>query len=557
MDCETRKWQWKWCFLWLPIVFMIWYANQIYTPVGESGNVKTSSHNKEKDTISNSPVELKHQNISTTCQTTSFNFSFKEFALEATNYNYTLPVKAETIGEMRNDYLCMVLSYYNNTYDNINVDSRRYLESIFDNIFPFRIFQIGFNKVGTLSLARFFRRHKLPDGHSYVPVRSFIHKYSGSLIDNIGRSRTSVSLRSNMRKNLENFIKTCIIKKNMSEYDDSGTGSNYSCSDQEFPFRLFSNPWYLDTLMFYADFGMVDTLESLYPFFLFGSKYSDVNQSSSGNYYIVKKNNLNITFEWINWQDSCQEDCNPYLAYSEGRPITWCQILDSQYKDNKSIFLLNMRNVYSFLRSKTAHSKGRLLENQVDLLNKYILKINNNVNTSEYTYPQLTPMDGVKFWYFEWYFVICNTIQYFSIKEKSNSNINRQLLIFDIEYDSIDKMVHFFQDNYKMVLNGSYWTHDHKSQSSTITNNRYPKVIQIISEMVKQHRHLYSNYSETEHATNHVCPKYFWRNKNSNSNSSEWKLFWNQFINLENYANEYLFINKTGNQSYQTSTKKY
>ena len=175
-------------------------------------------------------------------------------------------------------------------------------------------------------------------------------------------------------------------------------------------------------------------------------------------------------------------------------------------------------------------------------------------------------MDGIKFWYFEWYFYICGTIRYFTMKkqfgnvdhnhdhdndvtklEKENDydinhNNHDQLLIFDIENDSIDKIIHFFKD--KIVLDSMYWQHHHKSKQAIVEKNHYPKLMKTLEQMINQHASLYSNYSETEHAVNHVCPKYFWMNQSSNSDvndidqQSGWNLFWREFIDLANKAHE-------------------
>ena len=128
--------------------------------------------------------------------------------------------------------------------------------------------------------------------------------------------------------------------------------------------------------------------------------------------------------------------------------IWFHHVLANQYKDCK--FILNLRHVNHFIKSRYMHYswyyggffQSRTNQNDIQIINQ---------------------------WKHNWYDHNCRILNYFQI----HSNLSHNLLIFDIENDSSQKLVSFFA-KYNVELNASKWAKRGITNQS-ISMSRRPK----------------------------------------------------------------------------------
>ena len=123
--------------------------------------------------------------------------------------------------------------------------------------------------------------------------------------------------------------------------------------------------------------------------------------------------------------------------------IKWFEIIDSQYYDC-SIFILNIRNVNKWLRSRSEflnkHLNGR----------EYWTVWKNSLNRpiSDRTYnnwnKDLTKEEVINYWRQDWYDYICQILHYFD-KHPKSSKRKYDLLIYDVENDNPQKICKFLK----------------------------------------------------------------------------------------------------------------
>ena len=111
--------------------------------------------------------------------------------------------------------------------------------------------------------------------------------------------------------------------------------------------------------------------------------------------------------------------------------ITYFKELDKQYPNSK--FILNVRNVDTWIRSRNHHMDGKYRE-------YFCYKL--NINTEELN----------NIWRKQYYEHYNNVIKYFKDTDK--------LLIFDIEKDKVDKLNDFFSE---YELKSYLYTHEGKT----------------------------------------------------------------------------------------------
>lgn len=124
-----------------------------------------------------------------------------------------------------------------------------------------------------------------------------------------------------------------------------------------------------------------------------------------------------------------------YIVYSDMEDhynynyahITYFKELDKQYSNSK--FILNIRNVDNWIKSRNNHMDGKYKDYFIFRLGMTLDELN------------------VK-WKEEYYQHYNNVVNYFKDTDK--------LLIFDIEKDKVNKINYFFKD---LKLNSKYYTH--------------------------------------------------------------------------------------------------
>ena len=138
-------------------------------------------------------------------------------------------------------------------------------------------------------------------------------------------------------------------------------------------------------------------------------------------------------------------------------------ILLQQYQDSK--FILNIRHINHYVKSKYMHfswtgKTGFLIDR---------FRRNNR-----------TDIECINKWIYEWYEYLCNVINYFNINEQISDN----LLIFDIEKDSITKVTEYFA-KFGVKLNGKYWRV--KGNTSLVIKSKQSEYLEYAEEIELQY----------------------------------------------------------------------
>eukprot|EP01083_Nonionella_stella_P041369 112176_1 len=131
-------------------------------------------------------------------------------------------------------------------------------------------------------------------------------------------------------------------------------------------------------------------------------------------------------------------------------PIFSWQILFKQYTNSK--FILNIRNSKRWLRSRYNHYGKRrgCFANECD-----------RIQTLERTNMSVSDMEIITKWKHHWYQYNCYVINFFARLNESHN-----LLIFDVENDSIGRLIQFF-DGYDLKLNATKWGHHNPTTNKT------------------------------------------------------------------------------------------
>eukprot|EP01083_Nonionella_stella_P071842 193236_1 len=113
----------------------------------------------------------------------------------------------------------------------------------------------------------------------------------------------------------------------------------------------------------------------------------------------------------------------------------WYRILHQQYGAQYNLlFILNIRNVQHWLQSR--------------FMQKYRRR------------KQITTIKTIRHWKVLWYHYHCNVLQYFH-----DHNLTDHLLIFDIEQDPTDKMIHFLRQ-FNIIPKTTHFPHSNNKKSA-------------------------------------------------------------------------------------------
>ena len=136
------------------------------------------------------------------------------------------------------------------------------------------------------------------------------------------------------------------------------------------------------------------------------------------------KNGKKLLLEYDNYKVFSDMENYKTLNFAH---ITYFKDLDKQYPLSK--FILNIRNVDNWIKSRNNHWDGKYCNDLCNILDCSKFDLNNK-------------------WKEDYFDHIKNVKEYFK-----NTN---KLLVFDIENDSVNKLVHFFPE---LKLNTEYYTH--------------------------------------------------------------------------------------------------
>ncbi|ETO07688.1 hypothetical protein RFI_29703 [Reticulomyxa filosa] len=134
------------------------------------------------------------------------------------------------------------------------------------------------------------------------------------------------------------------------------------------------------------------------------------------------------------------------LGETPQRPRYWFPVLDRTYTYEMK-YVLNIRSVKHWIMSKSDAFEHKYLLSQLG-----ICKFQKMANSS------MMAMQMVHFqWYWQWYQYICSILHYFG-----TDRLNRDVVVFDVENDSPDKLVDFFRP-LGLSLDASLFGHSHWS----------------------------------------------------------------------------------------------
>ena len=272
--------------------------------------------------------------------------------------------------------------------------------------------------------------------------------------------------------------------------NDISSIHNTPCKYYLNPHEIHKNHLYLNQFMIYnlrnneTDKVLPIECTKYYQF------YSDFGNEISGQYYILKRTVLEKAEIIDNFL------YNRYIK-------KWYNVLTKQYKESK--YILNIRNVNNWLKSKYLHRPPYFNKHR---FNQRKQKINQFIRDYNYTKNlqrgYMTDIEILKIYKNQWYLYICNTIKYFK-----DNNIYNNLLIFNVESDSIEKIIEFFA-KFGIILNGKYWKRKNKSSLiwiSTQDQKQRNKWMEIESKYPEFSTD-YTNVNETEyHRINAFCRK--------------------------------------------------
>ena len=480
----------------------------------------------------------------------------------------------ENIEQFRLKYLCMLFHYYDNdkivnSNSNLNesynqTEHFKLIEKYtrLDFMYPFKIFQIGFNKCGTISLKIFFKQNNLPTAHLTADVTPlFYHfKHNNPVIKYLAYTAK-----------LE-FDMDMII--NDSNSDSNTIGSNDDDIDLDFTYLymlrrankwyinlhrllqwnydhkispLFSHPWYVDSFMVYTDFGTrLDKFQSLQQFYFEYKTLQVVHDSKQ-----LTMTNNNFTSLSVYTFDSIYKHVTNFAQsqYHETGLIDRYLLIDNDYNsaNNNNInchYILNVRNVYHYLLSKTRHEFGALFVPYHTFMVEYTKGVNEKIRQNSYINIAIDifkykMINVVEYWYLEWYIYLCHAIEYF--------NNSSRMIIFDIEKDPIEKLTDVFVE---LKLDKNKWNHHHdtnkkenlasddkKSYYSThepfLNATEYNDLLQFLANTIEIQEKNDANYSEEIQLKTNICPNHIWdkqylRNlvNRQSSTDGEWGSLW-------------------------------
>ena len=157
----------------------------------------------------------------------------------------------------------------------------------------------------------------------------------------------------------------------------------------------------------------------------------------------IMNNNLNNNKFLLSTLDKKYRFYSDYGTHSRNDHIEWYKIISNQYPNSK--FILLIRNVNHWLRSRYCHYSPPPIDSFIiDKLkkpkyhNSLIFKNKSDIEKEIFILNE---------WKHEWYEYICKLLKYFN-----HNNLNKNLLIYNIEYDSMDKIIEFYE-KYNLKLN--------------------------------------------------------------------------------------------------------
>ena len=427
---------------------------------------------------------------------------------------------------LRWEYLCLLFNYAQKqdtkTQTDISNNMKKYVN--FDAVYPYRIFQIGCNKCGTVSLEKFFHRNNIPSVHRVIRVGDVVDWHNNNinsnnsnnsdnsddtlLLDSLFRyvqmddyeDREVVNIGAMMRDKIFSNFDTGPATKDIDNNDD----------DDELYQRLIMlrDPWYLDTFVFYSDFQYGPMKDYIIPLYFEYKRLESINM-----------NKYNSTFE-------SRIDLKASVLFSKHnfqyqKAFYWYKQFIFEYKNSNSYFILNIRNIWHFLLSKARHEYGKLLTfANIPITNWFVNQLNDRLKVTVF---DLKLIDIIKVWYVEFYLYNCRVIKEFSSNKE-------HLLIFDIELDPIDKLIHFLPNLSNIKLSNQGWQQEHATNFKNsnldesaknyvfthepyLDREEYFGLVDKLTNISSQQSLDYPNYVEETFLKTNMCPKYFWTKK--------------------------------------------
>eukprot|EP01083_Nonionella_stella_P267092 902631_1 len=167
-------------------------------------------------------------------------------------------------------------------------------------------------------------------------------------------------------------------------------------------------------------------------------------------------------------------------SYQIGAYRTWYKILNEQYPEYEKLFILNIRNVNNWLRSRYRnYYKGYLVDTARNAVN--------------HTFHQQIDDIAVMYrWKALWYTYICNLLTYFK-----RNNLADQLIMFDIEHDSPLKLVDWFV-KHNVSLNATLYSlgNNSKDKKDQLRRGQWNAIVKTHPDLASDTHDPYNNEYE-------------------------------------------------------------
>ena len=440
------------------------------------------------------------------------------------------------------------------------------------NISNYKIFQIGFHKVGTTSLFTYFIKHKesricgvhygiigcnrpinsttkrgkiftryhqkrymLPKNHCLgtVMCASFARLIDDNRLD-VDYNRYINGVKNNNNNDLsENETVVSmrlgnVVVQTATDYpgliNNVGDGDNYKLLDFDKIniFRVLSD----ENVQYFGDFSWAPVCYQI-PCYKSMVNYTHYVTTSDHHGFTPYSGLLDNYFG---------------VKYNIFNNIKYFEIIDKQYPAPKYNikFILNLRHFLHYLRSKVMWSHGSLLKQGMRSFNRCDMQPHGchefplmkaawkhretdiiNV-TKLYEDDNRSKLSKMGYWivnYFmiEWFEHNCRILKHFWIDSKTqNSNIDKnRLVVFDIEKESFKKLFHEFENyqglNLQNVAKAEVQLKS--NQSKMIFDDRHPATNTILVNLlsaIDRYHSIYPNHYELTVLNDSVCPTFFW-----------------------------------------------
>ena len=167
---------------------------------------------------------------------------------------------------------------------------------------------------------------------------------------------------------------------------------------------------------------------------------------------------------------------NEYKESKNDQERTWLQVIHKQYEEFQKIYILNIRDVNHWLKSRYIHH---------DLVKRARKSVKKKFNED------IDDIEVLRRWRSLWYQYYCHAIQFFQ-----QNGIENQMIVLDIEEnDSLQKLSKFC-NKFGLQTKGNFEIHENKSSKKR--TRYYKNRRKMWNELVEMYPELSDNDDQNE-----------------------------------------------------------